>query len=89
MVNENEIFVPREVYLDLSDVNRLELTADTGSVQMKLECSDASESYSVRIWFDTHRILRKTISIGSDKEQVLADTRYFDPNPPAQLPSGK
>lgn len=59
-VNGKAIVVPRSVFCDLSDLNAAEVQINRGDAVVTLTGGDASESYMVKIEFDTEHVKRKS-----------------------------
>jgi hypothetical protein len=77
-VDNRDVFVPRSVVADLSDVNtaRLRLLA-RGRFELVLHGGDASEAYEAHIVFDRQRVLERTIVAG-EAGVPSEHTNYFD-----------
>lgn len=76
-VNGNNIFVPRSVYADVSDVVTASLhQKKNGQFLMIMHCGDASESYTVEIAFDKNSIRQREFKSNLNR-QILQRTTYF------------
>ena len=59
-VNSKPIIVPRSVFCNLADLNTAEVRIKQKEAILTLTAGDASESYIVKIEFDTERVKRKS-----------------------------
>lgn len=77
-VSGRPITIPRSVFSDLADVGAAQITTiGAGKFQLVLDGGDASESYTVKIIFDKHRV-RERIVVGGESQQVSERTLYYD-----------
>jgi hypothetical protein len=60
VVNGKPIIVPRSVFCDLSDLNTAEVRIEQKKSILMLTGGDASESYIVKIEFDTERVQHRS-----------------------------
>ena len=75
-VNGKSIFVPRSVFSDLADLNWAEIRVNKNSATLILDGGDASESYTLKIFFDAQRV-KSRILIAGEFGDVLQQTTYF------------
>jgi hypothetical protein len=75
-VSGKPITVPRSVFCDLADLNSAEIRIEQNESILTLTGGDASESYIVKIVFDTERVKRKTLSSGMTPNEPLQETTY-------------
>lgn len=75
-VNRAEIFLPRSIYADLSDVQSAEFSrAKDGKFILTITGGDASESYIARIIFD-RQVQQRMLYSGEDRTHALEVTNY-------------
>jgi hypothetical protein len=77
-VDGRNIFVPRSVFADLSDLNRAHLTENEGVFTLKITAGDASEAYAVVIKFNGKRVMERSITDPVNTDEVLEQTKYFE-----------
>lgn len=75
-VNDKRILVPHSVFCDLADLNTAEIRIDQKESILTLNGGDASESYIVRIEFDTDRVKRKRLASSIAPDKLLQETIY-------------
>jgi hypothetical protein len=75
-VSSKPITVPRSVFCDLADLNSAEIRIEQNELILTLTGGDASESYIVKIVFDTEHVKRKTLSSGMIPNEPLQETTY-------------
>jgi hypothetical protein len=75
-VNVKDIFVPRSVFSDLSDIESSSLSGYDNNFTLSLACGDASEASVVLIEFNKMRILKRIIEMPGS-HYVLQNTTYF------------
>lgn len=76
-IGDASIFVPRSVFSDLSDVTRARITTAGDEASLSLFGGDASESYIVRILFNSTRVERRTLSSRTEPNSPLQETKYY------------
>jgi hypothetical protein len=76
-VNGRELFVPRSVFADLSWVTAAEVAASKSSGRLTVRGGDASESYFVRIEFDTQALRSRSLYSSLIPNAPMQQTRYF------------
>lgn len=79
LVNNQKILVPRSVFCDLSDINKAEVKIGQKKAILLLSGGDASESYVVKIEFDSKRVRRKISSSGEFHDEPSAEIIYRIP----------
>lgn len=77
-VDGQPVPVAYSVYRDLFDLHRGTLKADAGGGVLDLQGGDASESYNVRIRFDTQRVLSRQMYVGTAQDDLLQETVYHE-----------
>jgi hypothetical protein len=75
-VNGAPLFIPRSAFADLADLNKAKVKAVRKRWVLMLYGGDASESYIVKIDFDSKQVKRRTLSSGMSPDQVLQETIY-------------
>jgi hypothetical protein len=75
-VNDKSIFVPRSVFCDLADLNTAEIKIGEKESILTLVGGDASESYVVKIIFDSGRVKRRVKESGMLPDQPTQETTY-------------
>jgi hypothetical protein len=84
VVNGTELFMPRSLLSDCSDLLTAEIVPgdSSGEGAIMLHGGDASEAYHLRITFTKDRIKKRTLWSVFDTDQPLQETLYFDPPAP-------
>lgn len=80
-VNGKELFLSRSLFADLADVGTMVLTSDAGVNLLTLVGGDASESYTVKVYFDADRVEKREVY--SNEAGSLSETTTYAP--PAAL----
>ncbi len=75
-VDGNPLFVQRSIFADLADLNKAEIRIGGKGRGLTLYGGDASESYIVKIAFDSTQIKSRTVSSGISPGHVLQETIY-------------
>lgn len=75
-VNGRSLFVPRSAFCDLADLTRAEIKVSDSQAVLVLHGGDASESYIVRITFDSAGVIRRTFSSATSPALLLQETDY-------------
>lgn len=76
VVNGKPIIVPRSVFCDLADLNTAEVRIGQNESILTLIGGDASESYLVKIEFDTERVKRRVTASGMLPDEPSQETIY-------------
>ena len=74
LIDGNALFIPRSAYCDLADLNYAEVYAIEEGAALILYGADASESYIVKIEFNTEQVKRRTFSGAMSPDQPLQET---------------
>lgn len=78
-VGGKPLFIPRSVFCDLSDLNTADVRIDQKKSILTLTGGDASESYIVKIEFDTERVKRRSKYWSEySKDEPSEETSYQD-----------
>jgi len=75
-VNGNSLFIPRSVFCDLADLNNAEVITGENEAVLTLYGGDASESYMVKIEFDSDKVKRRILSSAIFPDKPLQKTIY-------------
>lgn len=75
VVGGNSIPVPRSAFCDLADLSNATINEVKKSFVLSLEGGDASESYVVKIEFDSKHVINRKMYDGESKE-LLQETTY-------------
>lgn len=75
-VNNKSIFIPRSVFCDLADLNTAQIKIGEKESILTLMGGDASESYIVKIVFDSGRVKRRVKESGMLPDQPTQETTY-------------
>jgi len=75
-VAEKPVFVPRSVFADLADVNDAKLVMQKGAYVLLLTGGDASESYIVKIMFNSQRVTYRSLTSGEFPGHPIQETIY-------------
>lgn len=75
-VNDRTIILPRSVFCDLADLNTAQIEIGQKESKLTLTGGDASESYVVKIFFDTGRVKRRVKESGMLPDQPIQETTY-------------
>jgi len=75
-VDGNELFVPRSVFADLSDVTDIQLSALGKQMLLTLKGGDASEAYAVKVLFSKDQIVKRRL-YSALQEPPVQETTYF------------
>jgi len=60
-VKGKELFVPRSVFADCTDVRSMRIEKNAGAYVLILSGGDASEAYGVKIFFNTDQITKRDV----------------------------
>lgn len=77
-VDDKPLFVPRSVFADLADAGAMSLAARSGLNVLTISGGDASEGYTVRIYFDGSRLLRREL-YANEANHLTQETIYKAP----------
>jgi hypothetical protein len=77
-VDGKNIFVPRSLFADLSDLNKAHLTEKEGLFILNITAGDASEAYSAVIKFNNKRIIERSKTDPKNADEVIELTKYFE-----------
>jgi hypothetical protein len=75
-IGGKSVFIPRSVFADLSDVNDAKVIMQKGAYVLLLTGGDASESYIVKIVFDSQRVIYRSVTSGEFQQHPLQETFY-------------
>lgn len=75
-VGSAKIFVPKSSFADLSDLSSARLFAKNGSMILVLDGGDASESYTVKLFFNGEHVYRRLFYPSGDANEPTEDTKY-------------
>ena len=76
-VNDKYIFVPFSVVADLIDPREAAIKFENKSVILSINGGDASEAYTLRVYFDTKHVQRRTYFDSYFPKKPMEDTRYW------------
>jgi hypothetical protein len=77
-VNGANLFVPRSVFAECTDVGNMRLTTVAGFYILTLTGGDASEAYSVKIYFTAHQV-KKRVVYDLEANSMCEYTTYLPP----------
>jgi|GEM_PF-1361330 len=72
------LLIPRSVFADCSDIGNMSLTKKAGIYVLELVGGDASEGYSVKVFFGSGRVKRREV-YSSEASALLEATTYEPP----------
>jgi len=75
-VGGNDLFIPRSLFCDLSDINNIEIMMYKNEAKLKVLGGDASESYVVNIIFDSNEVKSRSFASAMAPGEHLQDTVY-------------
>jgi hypothetical protein len=75
-VNKKPMFVPKSIYMGLSDLTLVNLLHEKNCTILVLEGGDASESYFVKIFFDNERVFKRQLFSALEPSNALEETTY-------------
>lgn len=75
-VGSAKIFVPKSSFADLSDLSSAKLFVKNGSMVLVLDGGDASESYTVKLFFNSEHVYRRLLYPAGDTVEPTEDTKY-------------
>lgn len=76
-VNGKAIFVPYSVIADLIDPRVAAIKFEKNSVILSINGGDASESYTLRVYFDSKQVHRRSYFDSYFPNEPMEDTRYW------------
>jgi hypothetical protein len=74
-VKGTNLFVPKSVFADCTDVDNMGITSEAGGYVLTLNGGDASEAYSVKVFFTADRVTRREVYDG-ESNSLLESTTY-------------
>jgi hypothetical protein len=74
----SNVFVPRSVFMDLSDLRKASLEKIDNNMRLTFLGGDASESYVVKIDFTVSRVKHRALWSNLSSECPLQETTYFE-----------
>ena len=77
-VNGKKLFVPRSVFADRTDVGTMNLSGADGINVITLVGGDASEGYTVKVFFDGRRVKKREL-YSNEANSLDEATTYFRP----------
>lgn len=75
-VESSKIFVPRSAYADLSDLRDASVVSKHGSMVLILKGGDASEFYTVKLFFDKEHVYRRLLFPSQGGGKPSEDAKY-------------
>ncbi|MEW5745527.1 MAG: hypothetical protein AB1805_08860 [Nitrospirota bacterium] len=75
-VSGSPIRIPRSVFCDLADLNSATINEEKKRLLLTLTGGDASESYIMKIEFDTQRVRKRSLFSG-ESNRLLQETTYY------------
>lgn len=75
-INEKNILIPRSVFSNLSDLNRVRVSKVKQSFLLVIEGGDASESYITKIVFDNRQVRRQTFSSALFPNKISTEIKF-------------
>lgn len=77
-VGDKRLFVPRSVFADSTDLGTMSLAFKSGTSILTLVGGDASESYSLKVYFDRKGVKKREI-YDLESNSLLEETTYLTP----------
>lgn len=77
-VGGTNLFVPRSVFADCTDVGNMSLTTEAGGYVLTLTGGDASEAYSVKVFFTAHEVTKRELH-DIESNSMRQSTTYMPP----------
>ena len=81
VVGGKTVWVPRSVYADLFNTRGASLRSEDGIYMLSIGGADGADTYSVRVYFDGKRVIKRGVYDSFAPEKPSEETRYF-PAPP-------
>lgn len=78
-VKGTSLFVPKSVFADCTDVDNIGIASEAGGYVLTLNGGDASEAYSVKVFFTANRVTRREVYDG-ESNSLLESTTYKPPS---------
>jgi len=75
-VNGKSLFIPKSLFLDIADINKMEVIRHGGELYLMIHGGDASEGYNLRIIFDGERIKQRILASALSPDEMLQETTY-------------
>jgi len=76
IVDGNELFLPRSVFADLSDVTSIELGVSGKQMLLTMKGGDASEAYAVKVLFSKDQVTKRLL-YSALQDPPVQETTYF------------
>ncbi len=77
VVDGQTVWVPRSTYADLFNPRKAVLKFEQGTFVLLVGGADGADSYSVRIYFDPARVVRRRVYDAQAPHTPTEETRYF------------
>lgn len=77
-VHGASLFVPRSVFADCTDVGNMRLTKEAGGYVLTLSGGDASEAYSVKVFFTADQVKKREV-YDLESGSMRQSTTYMPP----------
>jgi hypothetical protein len=77
VVDGKTVGVPRSAYADLFNARKAVLRFEDGTFFLLVGGADASDLYSVHLYFDATRIIRRSVFDSASPHKPLEETRYY------------
>jgi hypothetical protein len=77
-VKGSSLFVPRSVFADCADVGNMRLTTEAGIYVLTLTGGDASEAYSVKVFFTPDQVKKREV-YDLEAGSMVQTTTYLPP----------
>jgi hypothetical protein len=75
-VGEKRLVIPRSVFADCADLNVMYLVNADKFYELTLSGGDGAESYLVKVYFDSDRIVRREV-YGGESEKLYETSTYM------------
>ena len=73
-----ELFIPRSLFADLSDLSKAILVQDGQVMKLTLYGGDASESFVLKVSFDVSRVKQRVLSSALSPDEPLQEPTYSE-----------
>lgn len=73
----HDLFIPRSLFADLSDPTKAVLVKDGADIELIIYGGDASESFVLKVVFDTSRVKKRILSSAISPNEPLQETTYY------------
>lgn len=77
-VDRQKLFVPRSVFADCTDVGTMSLTSAAGLNVLTFVGGDGADGYTVKLFFDLHRVKRREV-YADEANSLVEATTYLPP----------